>query len=222
MNCKQAQDLFNAHLDGDLTGSLAAEFAAHKLQCASCRRELALLEVTGHVLAADTRTPSLDAEFTDRLIACATAPAPRRLLPGRRTLLAVFGPLAAAACLLLAFSLGDNEARVADQGDAPATYVLPDVERMDTPEEMLSQIQQVRRAHPEIAELEALEIALREKIEQIAGDTEESAKLLESFGEMTIMEILETLQRDRSQPQAPAAPGSDASGDRHDPSVEKL
>ena len=89
MDCAQAQALFQTHLDGELTGSLAAEFAAHKLTCGTCRRELALLEVTGHVIAADQDVPLLGDEFTDRLIAIATQRKPWYQRP--RTLWAMGG-----------------------------------------------------------------------------------------------------------------------------------
>ncbi len=66
MNCEQARNLFDAFLDQSLSGSLATEFGAHRLACNQCRRELALLEVAGHVIAADSEAPLIGDEFTDR------------------------------------------------------------------------------------------------------------------------------------------------------------
>ncbi len=218
MDCSQAKSLFNTFLDSELTGSLAAEFAAHKLQCAACRRELALLEVMGHVLATDTSTPGLDAEFTDRLVACALAPAnqPRRW---PRRLLYIGGPLAAAACLLLTFSLLRSKPQ-----DAPLTpQVLPWEQKMDSPAEMLKQVEQARLSHPDDAQLAALESALREHVDRISAGTQESTKLLENFGKMTIMEILDSIQIDRSKERQEAPPSANTSGvDRHAPPVGDL
>jgi len=221
MDCVSARSLFDAHLDGELSGSLAAEFATHKLQCPACRRELALLEVTGQVLAADTEVPKLDAEFTDRLIACVASSAPRRW---RRRNLAwlVGGPLAAAACLTFALRLSPDSAPAVNSGGMRETHVLGGVERMDSAQEMLEQIEQVRRVHPDNAELAAFERALRERVAQIANGTAQSADLLENYGKLTIMEILESMKVDQPKAGATAAPDAATSGDAHDPPVEDL
>ena len=71
MNCESARNLFNKHLDGELSPSLETELAAHRLQCSQCRHELALMEVAGHVIAADGGgNEILNQGFTDRLLAC--------------------------------------------------------------------------------------------------------------------------------------------------------
>lgn len=71
MNCESARNLFNKHLDGELSPSLETELAAHRLQCSPCRHELALMEVAGHVIAADSGSnESLNKGFTDRLLDC--------------------------------------------------------------------------------------------------------------------------------------------------------
>lgn len=103
MDCTQARQLFDAYLDGELTGSLKTELGAHRLRCADCRRELALLEVSGHIITSDRASESLSDGFTDRLLAC---------MPQRRTnwyvryrrALYVATPLAAAALIAIAFS----------------------------------------------------------------------------------------------------------------------
>lgn len=75
MNCEQASNLFDAHLDGELSRSLETELAAHRLRCPQCRHELAVMEVAGHVIAAsDDGSSGLDDAFTDRLLACVDAP----------------------------------------------------------------------------------------------------------------------------------------------------
>lgn len=102
MRCENARQLFDAYLDGELSGAMATEFAAHRVRCAACRRDLALLEVAGHVLATDPEAANAPVEFTDRLLACMDARS--RSLPHRVARWAyVAGPLAAAAVILLAF-----------------------------------------------------------------------------------------------------------------------
>ena len=101
MNCEQAQQLFDAYLDGELPPALATELGAHRLHCAECRRALALLEVTGHVLASDDDHMSLQEGFEDRLLACVDD---RSSLRQRfRRAFYILGPLAAAAVVAMAF-----------------------------------------------------------------------------------------------------------------------
>jgi len=68
MNCVEAEQLFDAYLDNELSGSLRLEFDAHRLRCPQCQRKLALLEACEQVLAAE-RTPALSDDFTDRVMA---------------------------------------------------------------------------------------------------------------------------------------------------------
>lgn len=68
MNCVDAEQLFDAYLDNELSGSLRLEFDAHRLRCPQCQRKLALLEACEQVLAAE-RTPALSDDFTDRVMA---------------------------------------------------------------------------------------------------------------------------------------------------------
>lgn len=100
MNCEQARKLFDAYLNGELAGSLATEFAAHRVRCGDCRRALAILQVTGHVLASDDDETALSEEFTDRLLACTRQPSKERS-PWRRRILWIGGPLATAAAVAL-------------------------------------------------------------------------------------------------------------------------
>lgn len=102
MRCEQARQLFDAYLDGELSPTLATELGAHRVQCSECRRALALLEVSGHIIASDREPVRVGGEFSDRLLAC------MELRPGRWTLrtrrmLYIGGPLAAAAVVALAF-----------------------------------------------------------------------------------------------------------------------
>jgi len=102
MRCEQAHQLFDAYLDGELSPSLATELGAHRVRCADCRQALAILEVSGHILASDHDGAALEGDFSDRLLACMDGNGlgwGRRLLRG----LYVGGPLAAAAMIGLAF-----------------------------------------------------------------------------------------------------------------------
>ncbi|MBI5865038.1 MAG: zf-HC2 domain-containing protein [Planctomycetes bacterium] len=69
MNCSDAERLFDAYVDNELSGSLRLEFDAHRLRCTLCQRKLALIDACRHILAADDRGPVLSENFTDRLMA---------------------------------------------------------------------------------------------------------------------------------------------------------
>ncbi|HUU95800.1 MAG TPA: hypothetical protein VM487_08665 [Phycisphaerae bacterium] len=103
MNCSEAEQLFDAHLDGQLTGSLRLELDAHRLRCRRCQQTLAMMEACEHVLAADRRVPALAEDFTERVMSDAVQ---RRRIPGRlrstRIAVAVGFGLQAAAVLILA------------------------------------------------------------------------------------------------------------------------
>ena len=102
MNCEQARQLFDAYLDGELPPALATELGAHRVNCPECRQALALLEVTGHIIASDREPVILRDDFSERLLECMDtrdARWPYRL----RRILYISGPLAAAAVIALAF-----------------------------------------------------------------------------------------------------------------------
>ncbi len=103
MRCDQAIKLFDAHLDGELAPSMEMELAAHRFNCPECRRQLALLEVAGHVIESDAEPPAaLDDAFTDRLLACVDAQRPHAMQRAVRWMY-VAVPLAAAAVICFAF-----------------------------------------------------------------------------------------------------------------------
>lgn len=102
MDCRQAQQLFDAYLDGELSPSLATELGAHRVQCADCRRALALLEVSGHIISADHDEVMPDEAFTDRLLACMDEPNPA-ITHRIWRVATIGGGLAAAALVALAF-----------------------------------------------------------------------------------------------------------------------
>ena len=108
--CRDARNLFDSHLNGELSPALETELNVHRLSCSACRHELALLEVAGQVMATDDAVPPLDDDFTRRLLACvAVKPKPtsyrRRLIWQRfdrqRILRLGLRGLAVAACLAL-------------------------------------------------------------------------------------------------------------------------
>jgi hypothetical protein len=216
MDCAQAQSLFQSHLDGELTGSLAAEFATHKLACGSCRRELALLEVTGHVIAADQDVPLLDDEFTDRLIACAVAQR-RRWYQRPRNLWALGGGLAAAACLIFAFALPGAQPT---EPTHPKPVVLGENEHAESASDLIKQLEVAQQKNPDREDLRELDAALRTYTESIADNAEEGAQMLENYGKDAIMEILESIQLDRARHGKAAK--AKTPEDKHDPSAQDL
>lgn len=136
LTCQQARNLFDAHLNRELSDDLSTEITAHCLRCPSCRQELALLEVAGQVIRAEHDEPSLPEDFTDRLVACIqrqpAAPIP---FYRRARVLWTAGPALAAACLLLVVGfwpeprethvLGEKETRA--QTEARMKPIPPDV-----------------------------------------------------------------------------------------------
>ena len=81
---------------------MATELGAHRVRCSDCRRALALLEVSGQIIASDRDAASLKEDFSRRLLACMEVPK-RRWDERARHLLYYVGPLAAAAVIALAF-----------------------------------------------------------------------------------------------------------------------
>ncbi len=77
MSCRNAAQLRDRHLDGDLSPSLSAEVHAHLLQCPACQRQHELYRATGDVIARDRTEPRLSDDFAARLLA-AIETSPRR------------------------------------------------------------------------------------------------------------------------------------------------
>jgi len=141
MRCKEARQLFDAYLDGELPPTLQAELGAHRIQCAECRTALALLEVSGQILASDRDDIVLGADFADRLLACMAAPRPRRLTQVKRALYYA-APLAAAALIVLAFlgvfdranGTGGQRLQVAGQEDSNPNAGLAPAAELQVPD----------------------------------------------------------------------------------------
>ena len=183
MDCQQACNLFDAYLDGELSPALATELHAHRLQCASCRQELAVMEVAGHVIASGGDEPALEAGFTDRLLAC-LQPQVRKPHAGRTWIFRIGGVAAAAACLALLIGyLSQPEPRVAgtrvglvDAGPGVAQPGPP--ERADIPS----------------PGLDRAAIALSRTLEDAVRETHESSDSLVHLGRMTLLQMVEALQ----------------------------
>jgi hypothetical protein len=104
MNCSECEQLFDAYLDGQLSGSLRLEFDAHRLRCRRCQQTLAMLEAVGHVIASDWQMPELSEDFADRVMRGIEQPRPRVLhFPLARV--AVLAAAAAQAAAVLIFAV---------------------------------------------------------------------------------------------------------------------
>ena len=104
MNCSEAEQFFDAYLDGELAGSLRLEFDAHRLRCTVCQQKLAMMEACEHILARDTRGPVLSDGFTDRVMSEIDQ---RRTLTlrSRRRRIVVAGAVAFQAAAVIAFAV---------------------------------------------------------------------------------------------------------------------
>lgn len=67
MNCRQAEHLWDAYLDGELSDQLRLELEAHRVRCQRCQQALALMEAAGHVIAEQPRS-SLNDDFTNQIL----------------------------------------------------------------------------------------------------------------------------------------------------------
>jgi hypothetical protein len=100
MNCSECEQLFDAHLDGQLAGSLRLEFDAHRLRCRRCQQTLAMLEAVGHVIASDRGIPELSGDFADRVMRRVGRPRARILRFPRVRVAVVAGAIVQAAAVL--------------------------------------------------------------------------------------------------------------------------
>lgn len=103
MNCAEAENLFDACLDGELSGSLRLEFDTHRLRCRRCQQTLAMMEAVGHVISAAPRQPELSYDFTANVVAnIESRPPLLRRLRSRRVAVVAGVILQAAAVLVFA------------------------------------------------------------------------------------------------------------------------
>ncbi|HEY3245954.1 MAG TPA: zf-HC2 domain-containing protein [Phycisphaerae bacterium] len=166
LTCQQAEQLFDAYLDGELSASLETELDAHRLACAACRQALALMEVTGHMISADRHAPVLGEDFTQRLLACIETPRPIPIWRRRRTIWVAGSGLAAAAAIAIAFTFPA----------APPKKVAGWQERA-----------------PSVSTSALPPGALKEHFDGQISQVRESTEWLANFGKMTVMQILDRL-----------------------------
>ncbi len=215
MRCQEAQQLFDSYLDGELPAGLATELGAHRLRCPDCRRALALLEVSGHIIASDREPVSLGGDFEDRLLACVEP----RFVRWRRRLrrgLYIAGPLAAAAVIVLAFF---------GAFDRPVAIVAG--EKETSPVHMRgAQPQQRTSVDPRLPQSEvrtdsAEQRRLRDWViqtQQNLAAKRESGKSLQKALDITILQMLDILKEADEKARAPQhPPGTDLSAPRTSP-----
>ncbi len=205
MDCHQAHNLFDAYLDGELSPALATELGAHRLGCPSCRQELALMEVAGHVVGAGADDPVLEDDFTDRLLACIepTVTAPRKR---RYRIIRIGVALAAAACVTLLVTIltrpGQQVASIRESADGAGPAI--------------------RSQQPTIAEAAAPELAeakvALQSIEDTVLKTRESSTSLLRYGQMTLLEMIDRLRLEvlRDVATQGASPEEEAAGEDAD------
>lgn len=197
MDCKHAEQLFDAYLDGELSPSLSTELGAHRLQCANCRRSLALLEVAGHIVSADREPVSLAPDFTNRLLACVDEQENGAWAKWRHRLY-VGAPLAAAAVIILAFAgffdgtreqkvAGEKEINSATAPEAP-TKIAEEVESVDPTDEA------------------ALSEWFR-RTEQNVKSKKQSGESLQRALDSTLEQVLDVLENEAGS--APGGPNAD-------------
>lgn len=179
MDCQQARNLFDSYLDGELSGTLATELDAHRLQCPTCRQELALLEVAGHVIAVEPEPgEGLSEDFPDRLLACVE---PRSIKPATR----LRRPMVIGASLLAL---------------AASVVLVVALIRSPTPKVAGEKIFRNTAEAPEKVPEPTLDVAaesLRKQVETTWSARRRSANALFQFGQDLLTDMLEQLDPDR-------------------------
>jgi len=211
MDCKQAHNLFDAYLDGELSPALETELHAHRLNCPACRQEM---EVAGHVIRSGAGEPPLRPEFTDRLLAC-LEPVVAKPYDRRRWVLRIGFGLAAAACLTIAIVRFSGPANVEPQ---VAGFVEDNggLHPLEVP---------VDRADTDLAgpDLEKAAQALQRALDGAVRDTHQSSTSLRDFGQMTLLEMIDALQiDDRREPDPQDIPTDGVDADEDVDDVEDI
>lgn len=186
MDCRQARQLFDAYLDGELSPTLATELGAHRVHCAACRRELALLEVTGHIIASDRDEVLVEDDFTDRLLACMPAPRRHWLWQARRRLY-VAVPLAAAAVVALGFfgvfRGSSSDVRIAGM------KVEADRELVDLLVEPPKAVAEPAAPNPDAAQVRELDEMFRRMRESLSAK-KQAGESVQHFFDLSILQLL--------------------------------
>lgn len=196
MRCADAEALFDAFLDGELSPALATELGAHRLRCPACRRKLALLEVAGQIIASDRESSRLPQDFEDRLLACVEQPKLARSIWQYRTI-RIGGPVAAAAVLALAavgLLSGRDRGRVAGVVEQ-APPVIADVD--------LSLLDEFAPAAAEQAQAELPPDGVTRALENWLERTQEDIGAVQGVFDLTIYQTLDILEEARRQSPVP-------------------
>jgi hypothetical protein len=106
MNCGRFEKMIDSYLDGQLVGTLLAEFHAHRLSCRRCSRIVSMLQAAGDVIAHDHCEPKIGADFADRVVAALPAARKADRSAWLVRLMAGAAGLAAAAAITMAVLLG--------------------------------------------------------------------------------------------------------------------
>jgi len=133
MNCREAEQFFDAYLDGELTGSLRLEFDAHRLRCPVCQQKLAMMEACEQIVAHDTRLPALSDDFTYRVMNDIRERRVLRLHAHRTRRVAIASvllPAAAAVLLAVFWPFGATPAPEPAAGPVAAGHVTPELQEI--------------------------------------------------------------------------------------------
>jgi hypothetical protein len=118
MNCRDIENLVDAHLDGELSGSLRLEFETHRVGCRRCQQVLAVLEACGHVIETASQ-PAAPDDFGDRVMLAIAARSAHRRWRIRPVAVAAAVLVQAAAVALVALSWPRGGAAVAPPVPVP-------------------------------------------------------------------------------------------------------
>ena len=222
MRCSDARQLFDAYLNGELPPAMATELGAHRVQCAQCRRDLALLEVSGHIVGSDDSGVALSDAFTDRLLACVESPGSQRMRRIRNALYAA-GPLAAAAVIVLAF-LGVFDGR-GETKVAGIAVESSEVQRLAIDPRIVSEAPVSQESDPDAvpANVETNAIAADSPTKGLRGESIQQALDLTVLQLLDILEEAEEasgLDQNLLETEEPIPPSRDP--EKLDPPVEDL
>jgi len=239
MDCAQAQQLFDAHLDGELSAALATELGAHLLQCPKCRQALALMEVSTHIIASDREPARISPGFENRLLTCIDQ-RPRTLFTRTRRFVYVAVPLAAAAVVALAFlGVFDREGQVAGEFDValnppPVMETVAATDSAPRSEGGVDDLILLPDATADLAGVppggQALERWIRQWQDNLDA-TRHSGDAIKQGVDQTIIQLLESLRNAQDAgagldhfPGSETTPalGTDDAGDEADEDIEDL
>jgi len=180
MNCEQSNNLFDCHLDGELSPVLETELLAHLVECAACRRSMAILEVAGQVLKSDDRQPALSDTFSDRLLACMDDEPSTSYLRFRKAVRWSLVGLGAAAAVT--FAVGAFSGKRPVVAGSHEVVEASDVIAVDS-----------RSDHRPARQEGHLAASNSEKWESVEASKDKPALTLDDWSRMSIMQLLDAL-----------------------------